>query len=349
MKHLLFCGGGSAGHVTPNLAVMDALRKTYRITYMGTGGIEKTLVEGAGYPFLQVDCPKLIRSFTPRNLTIPVRLIAAEKKACRLLRADPPDLVFSKGGFASYPAVRAAHRLHIPALTHESDLTPGLATRMMARLCKNVLTSFPETAERFRHGICTGSPMRRELFARSRTEARVRYRLWGERPVLLVLGGGSGSRTLNEAVRQNLNELLRSWRILHLCGRGNVLADPPPGYVQREYEADMGSAYAACDLVLSRAGSNTIFELLALRKPALLVPLARCSRGDQLANAAYFCDRGLCRMLAETELPRLAEALLALYRDDALRAALAHCQISDGTPAVVARIEALAPPENRSP
>ena len=189
VKYLLFTGGGSAGHVTPNLAVMQKLRGKYRLAYMGTGGIEKALLAPFGCPYYLVECPKLVRSLTPKNLTLPFRLRTAQKAALAVLERETPDLVFSKGGYASYPAVWAAAKLGVPVLTHESDLTPGLCTRLVAKKCTRVLTSFPETASRFANGVCVGSPIRSELFGKPRDRARKKYGFRGEKPVLLVLGG----------------------------------------------------------------------------------------------------------------------------------------------------------------
>ena len=339
MKHLLFCGGGSAGHVVPNLAVMQELRGECRLSYAGsTGGIEERLAQGAGYPFFGIPCPKLIRSFTPKNLTLPFRMVQSDGLALALLKELRPDLVFSKGGYASLPYLRAANKLHIPALTHESDLSPGLATRLAAGHCRLVLTSFEETARRFQNGRYVGSPMRKELFAGSPARARAKYGFTRGKPVLLVLGGGNGSRILNEAVRAHLPALLGTFQILHLCGKGGLLPDALCGYRQREYEPDMASAYAAADLVLSRAGSNTVFEALALKKPALFVPLERASRGDQLENARHFEALGLCRVLREGDLSALPEALSALLRDEALAARLKEAPIKNGTPAVIEAI-----------
>ncbi len=342
MKHILFCGGGSAGHVVPNLAVMNELKFSYRLSYMGTGGIEKQLVCGAGYPFFQVDCPKLARSLTLKNFNIPFALHKAQKNALAVLGKEKPDLVFSKGGFASYPAVWAAAKLNIPALTHESDLSPGLATKLIAGKCRYVLTSFPETANLFPNGRHVGSPMRKDIFRGDRERALHKYGFTQEKSVLLVLGGGSGSRALNEAVWQNLKQLLKSWQILHLCGKGNAPKEPPAGYVSREYETDMGSAYAACDCVLSRAGSNAAFEIMALKKPALLVPLEKCSRGDQLQNALYFQKKGLCRILHERSFEELPSALSALRDDATLRENLQNGNTQNGTPLILEIIKETA-------
>lgn len=338
MKYILFCGGGSAGHVVPNLAVMNELKYSYKLAYMGTGGIEKRLIAEAGYPFFEVDCPKLVRSFTLENLKIPFRLRAAEKHALAVLEKEKPDLVFSKGGFASYPPVWAAAKLGIPVLTHESDLSPGLTTKRVANKCRYVLTSFPETANLFKNGRCVGSPVRKEIFRGDRARALHKYGL-KEAPVLLVLGGGSGSRALNNEVRARLKTLLKDWQILHLCGKGNAIDGAPEGYVQREYESDMGSAYAASDCVLCRAGSNTVFELMTLKKPALFVPLEKCSRGDQLQNALYFQNKGLCGILHESELDTLPSALKALSRNAEIRENLRKSDVRNGTPMIIELIK----------
>ena len=343
MKRILFTGGGSAGHVVPNLAIMHELRYSYALSYMGTGGIEKRLVTSSGFPFLEVDCPKLVRAFTPQNLKIPFLLHRAKRMALAALKAAPPDLVFSKGGFASYPAVWAASKLGVPVITHESDLSPGLCTRLIAKKCRYVLTSFPETAQKFANGRWTGSPVRREVLSGERSRARKKFGLPKEGNVLLVFGGGSGSRALNEAVAHHLEALLPTLSILHLAGREaqEMRLEKGGVYLRKPFEEDMGSAYAAADAVLSRAGSNTIFELLALKKPALLVPLGKNSRGDQAENAAYFERRGLCRVLPEDRLEDLPAALSSLLLDRALRENLAASDHASGTERAIAAIEAV--------
>lgn len=339
MDKILFTGGGSAGHVIPNLAIMNELRYVCRVTYMGTGGIESGIIGKAGYPFFRVDCPKLIRSFTAENLKIPSRLRRAKKEALEILKKERPDLVFSKGGFASYPAVWAAHKLHIPVFTHESDLTAGLCTRLIAKKCRYVLTSFPETAQKFRNGKYIGPPVRREIFNGDAQRARRKFGFESQKPVLLVLGGGSGSVTINNAVRESLPSLLTHFDILHLCGRGNTIENPPIGYVQREFENDMASAYACADLILSRAGSNTVFEVILLKKPAVFVPLEKGSRGDQLDNALYFEKTGSCAVLRENALENLTDTLVAAQKNAAMKAALQNGKLKSGTNEIVSLIK----------
>ena len=342
MKTILFTGGGSAGHVVPNLAIMNEIRYSHRVIYMGTGGIERSLVEKAGYTFFEVECPKLIRSLTLKNLTIPSRLRKAKKAAMEILQKEQPDLVFSKGGFVSYPAVCAAYKLGIPALTHESDLSAGLTTKLIAKKCERVLTSFPETAKLFKNGEYVGSPIRKEILRGEKSRAKRKFSLAETKPVLLILGGGSGSKAINDAVRQNLKKLLARFDILHLTGKDNLVKSDLSGYVQREFEQDMGSAYAAADVVLCRAGSNTLFELLALKKPCVLVPLKKGSRGDQLENALYFDEKGLCRILYEENLDGIVKAVTAAYEDEGLKHALEYAHYENGLPHILSLIEKYA-------
>ena len=341
MKTILFTGGGSAGHVVPNLAIMNEIRYSHRVLYMGTNGIERSLVERAGYTFFEVECPKLVRSFTLKNLTIPFRLKKAVKAAKEILAREQPDLVFSKGGFVSYPAVAAAHKLGIPALTHESDLSAGLCTKLIGRKCERVLTSFPETAKLFKNGEYVGSPIRKEILRGERFRAKKKFSL-SDKPCLLILGGGSGSKAINDAVRQNLKKLLTQFDILHLAGKGNVIPFEGAGYVQREFEQDMGSCYACADVVICRAGSNTLFELLALKKPCLLVPLKKGSRGDQVENALYFEQKGLCRVLMQENLDSLVGEITATYRDESLKNALEGAHYGNGLSHILTLIEKYA-------
>ena len=342
MKTILFTGGGSAGHVVPNLAIMNEIRYSHRVIYMGTSGIERGLVEKAGYTFFEVECPKLIRSFTLKNLSIPSRLKKAKRAAMEILEREQPDLVFSKGGFVSYPAVCAAHKLGIPVLTHESDLSAGLTTKLIAKKCARVLTSFPETAKLFPNGEYVGSPIRKEILRGERSRAKKKFSLSEEKPVLLVLGGGSGSKAINDAVRAHLKQLLDRFDVLHLVGKGNLVLSDDSGYVQREFEHDMGSCYAAADVVLCRAGSNTLFELLALKKPCVLVPLKKGSRGDQLENALYFEEKGLCRVLYEEELDSIVKEVESAHQDDQLKNALNEAHYENGLLNILSLIEKYA-------
>lgn len=330
MKKILFTGGGSAGHVVPNLALIDALKDEADVCYMGTDGPEKNLVAALRLPYFQISCPKFIRGFSLKNLKIPSEFLKAEKKAAEGLKTFRPDVVFSKGGYVSLPVVFAARKMGIPCLTHESDLSPGLANKLMAKKCRYVLTSFPETADAFGNGKYCGSPLRRELFDGDRVAARKKYGFRSGKKVLLVFGGGSGSRAINEGLRKHVARLARQYDILHLCGKGNAVESNISGYVQKEFETDMADAYAAADLVISRAGSNTVFEILALKKPSLLIPLEGRTRGDQAENAAYFQKKKLCRVLRQSELDFLPEAIEDALKDEEMLSALAVSDFSGG-------------------
>lgn len=345
MKKILFTGGGSAGHVAPNLAIMQEfiLSGEADICYMGSNGIEKRLVSALKIPYFTIDPPKLKRSVCFSNLKIPFEFRKAVQKASEGLQAFGPSLVFSKGGFVALPVVVAAHKLKIPCLTHESDLSAGLANRLMARRCEKVLTSFPETADKFKNGKFVGSPLRLELFLSDRKSAREKYGFLQktDRKTLLVFGGGSGSKRLNDWLRSALPTLSKSYDILHVCGYGNERFANYPGYKQIEFEPDMGSAYAACDLVISRAGSNTVFEILALKKPSILVPLVAGSRGDQLENAEYFAKKGLVHILSEEHLSDLPSEIEKAFADQKMQELLSVSEFSIGNKNVLREIRKL--------
>ena len=343
MKKIVFTGGGSAGHVVPNIALMEELRDKYELFYIGTDGIEKRLITPLKIPYGEISCPKFIRGFSLKNLTIPFEFRRAVKSAEKALKDIQPDLVFSKGGYVALPVAHAAKRLKIPCLTHESDLSLGLANRLMSNKCDYVLTSFPETAESVINGRCVGSPLRRNLFGVDKDAARAKYGFTTKnKPVILVLGGGSGSVALNNALRQNLFSLCRKYYVLHLCGKGNAVESSVAGYEQREFETDMGSAYACADAVVARAGSNTVFEALALKKPTLFIPLQNArSRGDQIKNAEYFKKQGLCHVLLQKDVRLLEGAIDALIRDERLKRNLLSCEVSDGNQKIKECIEEL--------
>ncbi len=347
MKKILFTGGGSAGHVIPNVAIMEELLSTGEadVCYMGGGGIERELIAKLKVPYYGVDCPKLIRgggfSAFKNNLKIPFAFQKAVKKAEEGLRVFQPDLVFSKGGYVALPAVFAAKRLKIPCIAHESDFSAGLANKLSAKKCRAVLTAFPETAEKIKRGKYGGAPIRRSVLAAKRHIARKEWEIPRGSKVVLVFGGGSGSAAINEALRKSLKGLTESYLVLHVCGKGNVIESNLKNYRQYEFVADMGAAYACADVVVARAGAGTVFELLALKKPALLVPLEGATRGDQKQNAAYFQKLGLCRVLPQSELHRLAEEVQATAEDETLLEKLKNSNYAQGNARILGEIRAL--------
>ena len=332
MKTILFCGGGSAGHVIPNIALIEELKEHFKCVYIGTDGIEKDICAQNNVEFYQCNTPKLVRGKILVNLKLPFKLIKSVKHASEQLDKIKPDLIFSKGGYACVPAVLAAKKRKIAVITHESDLHPGLATKLIARRCNKVLTSFPQTAKKFGNGIYTGSPMRKNLFSADRAKALEYFGL-DFRPTIVVLGGGSGSKIINENVRKIAGKLCKEYNILHLCGKNNLADTNIYGYKQIEFARDMGLVYACADAAVSRCGSNTAFELIALKIPTLFIPLANsASRGDQIDNAENFKQKGLCCVLSEKELTSesLYSATRNIINDKKIKAALNKCDVKCG-------------------
>ena len=310
MKKIILTGGGTAGHVTPNLALIPALKKRdYEIRYIGSyQGIEKRLAENAGIPYDGISSGKLRRYFDLKNFSDPFRVLKGYGEACRLLKKYQPDVIFSKGGFVSVPVVLAAKRYRIPTILHESDMTPGLANRLCIPSAVKICCNFPETLQHLPKdkAVLTGSPIREELLQGDRLAGLQYTHLSAAKPILLVIGGSLGAVAVNQMIRSLLPRLLSSFQIIHICGKGHLDESliGRPGYVQYEYvDAPLKHLFAAADLAVSRAGANSICELLALRKPNVLIPLsAAASRGDQLLNAASFEKQGFSTVLKEEDM-----------------------------------------------
>lgn len=310
MKRILLTGGGTAGHVTPNMALVPRLKELgYEIQYIGSHkGIERKLIEEMGIPYHPISSGKLRRYFDLKNFSDPFRVIKGYAEASHLMRKLKPDIIFSKGGFVTVPVVLAAKRRHIPVIIHESDLTPGLANRLCIPSATKVCCNFPETLKHLPEdkAVLTGSPIRQELFSGSKEEGFKLCGFSGDKPVLMVMGGSLGAVAINNALRANLDALLEQFFIIHLCGKGNYDAslEGKAGYKQFEYaKKELPHLFAATDLIISRAGANAICELLALKKPNILIPLpASQSRGDQLLNAASFENSGYSYVLQEEDM-----------------------------------------------
>ena len=332
MKKILFTGGGSAGHVIPNLALMEELLSEGKtdVCYMATDGIEKRIIADWKIPYYTIACPKLVRgggwSAFKKNLQIPLALRRAVKAAEDGLKKCKPDLVFSKGGYVALPVILAARKLKIPCYAHESDFSAGLTNRLTARKCEAVFTSFPETASSIPNGKYSGAPLRRSLFSTTRAEARKKLDIPFHAKVVLVFGGGSGSAAINQAVRKHLKALTEKYVLLHVCGKGNGVQSNLNNYRQFEFVADMATLYACADLVIARSGAGTVFEVLALKKPALFIPLEGQTRGDQWENAEYFRRKGLCHILPQSSLDKLPTAIQKTLADEDL---LANLQASN--------------------
>ncbi len=308
MKKIVLTGGGTAGHVTPNIALLPALRQAgYEISYMGSyDGIEKRLIADFDIPYTGISTGKLRRYLDIRNLTDPFRVIKGFSEARKYLKSYCPDVVFSKGGFVSVPVVRAAAALGIPCILHESDMTPGLANRLCFPVAKKICCNFPETMQMLPEGkaVLTGSPIRSELAQGNRIAGLDLCGFTANRPVILVIGGRAAN--VNKAVRDALPRLLEDFQVVHLCGKDKIdnLLLTTSGYKQFEYvKTELKDLFAMADIVISRAGANSICELLALKKPNVLIPLpAASSRGDQLLNAASFEAQGFSLVINEDDL-----------------------------------------------
>ncbi len=343
-KTIVFTGGGTAGHVTPNLALIEKLdRAEWDIHYIGTNGMEKTLVEAVdGVTYHEIESDKLRRYLSVKTLAAPFHVQKGYLQAKKLIKELKPDVVFSKGGYVSVPVVAAA-KGKCPILTHESDYTPGLANRIDARFADRVLVTFEDTVPLVKDGkgVHTGTPIRPELYRGTREKALAFTGLSGTRPVLLVTGGSLGAESVNVAVRKALPTLLKTFDVVHLCGKGKVDDSVRyPGYLQYEYiREEMADLFALADIVCSRAGANAVFELLALHKPMLLLPLSGAStRGDQELNAQYFKSKGFAKVLLADEVSpeSVANELIALYGErEAYIQTMQSAKGVDGTEAIL--------------
>ena len=349
MKRIILTGGGTAGHVTPNMALIPGLKEAgFDIHYIGSyNGIEKRLIQDMGIPYYGISSGKLRRYFDVKNFSDPFKVMKGYTEASRLIKELKPNIVFSKGGFVTVPVVFAARRKKVPVIIHESDLTPGLANRLSIPSATKVCCNFPETLEHLPadKAVLTGSPIRQELFAGTRSEGLALCGFDGSKPVLLAMGGSLGAAAINLALRNNLTPLLKEFDIIHLCGRGNF--DPSlgdvKGYKQFEYaRAELSHLFAATDIIVSRAGANAICELLALKKPNILIPLpASQSRGDQLLNAASFENSGYSYVIQEEELvgDALLRAIQYVYneRDEYIQA-LSESKLNDAVSIITSLI-----------
>jgi UDP-N-acetylglucosamine--N-acetylmuramyl-(pentapeptide) pyrophosphoryl-undecaprenol N-acetylglucosamine transferase len=323
-KRIVLTGGGSAGHVTPNIALIPALKKEgFEIYYIGSyEGIEKKLIEDYNIPYFGISTGKLRRYFDPKNFSDPFRVLKGLREARTLLKKINPDIVFSKGGYVSVPVVRAAGLLKIPYIVHESDMTPGLANKLSMTGAAKICCNFPETMRVLPadKAVLTGTPIREELGMGSKQAGLELCGFTDDKPVLMVIGGSLGAQSVNETVRYALPRLLPHFNVVHICGNEKMdnLKLSVPGYKQFEYvKNELKDIFAMADIVVSRAGANSICELLALKKPNILIPLStKSSRGDQMLNARSFEEQGFSMVIDNDDLDEdiLLETIEELYR-----------------------------------
>lgn len=352
MKRIVLTGGGTAGHITPNIALIPLLQQRgYEVVYIGAkDSMEEKLIRPMGIPFYTVSVGKLRRYFDPKNFSDPFRVIKGVFEARRFMRRLRPDVVFAKGGFVSVPVVAGAYMTGIPAVLHESDRSPGLANKLCIPMCRRICTAFASTADLLGDkAVCTGLPVRNTLLHGSRAAGLSLCGFDGKKPVLLVMGGSQGAQAINETLRAALDALLARFNIIHLCGKGHVDTELEgrDGYFQMEYaDSQLPDLFAATDIVLSRAGATALFEFAALELPVLAVPLPLgASRGDQIENAKDFAARGWLHVLPQEDMTpqTLYAALEDLWKQrNTCRAALSQANMAGAAERVAAEIERAA-------
>ena len=299
---IIMTGGGTAGHVTPNLALVPKLKeKDFEIKYIGSyDGIEKEIIGDAGIPYFAISSGKLRRYFDMKNFSDPFKVMKGVIQANKILSKEKPDVIFSKGGFVAVPVVIAASMKKIPVVSHESDLTPGLANKLSAPFCDKLCVTFRGKGE------LTGTPIREEILKGNRLIGKEICKFKQDKEVILVIGGSLGAKNINDEVRYHINDILKNFNVIHICGKGNLdkSLNGLEGYKQFEYvKEDLPHLLKYADFIISRAGANVIFELLALKKPTLLIPLSKkSSRGDQILNAKSFAKEGYSLVLDEDEM-----------------------------------------------
>jgi UDP-N-acetylglucosamine--N-acetylmuramyl-(pentapeptide) pyrophosphoryl-undecaprenol N-acetylglucosamine transferase len=320
-KTILLTGGGTAGHVTPNLALLSGLRsRGFDICYIGSAkGIERELIGREGVRYYAIPVGKLRRYFDLKNASDIIRIKLGFLKALLLITKIKPALLFSKGGFVSCPVVWASWVCRVPVVIHESDISPGLANKLSLPFASRICYSFPETAAYVpkSKAVETGIPVRESLLRGSAEKGRSLCGFTGAKPVIMVIGGSQGAQAVNACVREALDTLLPEFNVCHVCGKGNAAPGLRPGYAQFEYvNAELADLFALADAVISRAGATTLFELLALKKPSLLIPLPlSASRGDQILNARSFEKQGFSRVLPQEKMTAasLTENIRAVF------------------------------------
>lgn len=339
MKRIFFTGGGTAGHVTPNIALIERmLQQGWEVHYIGSkGGIEESIVAELPITFHGIATGKLRRYFSWQNFLDPLKILFGLMQSLWLCIRLRPSIVFSKGGFVAVPIVIGAWLCRVPVIAHESDITPGLANKLCFPFVRYVCVNFQETEKYLGHSsaktpgnninkahskvIVTGSPVRTTLVEGDAERGRAFLGFSHTQPILLVFGGSLGAQAINDWVWGSLTALLARYQVVHIVGAGNINTSigleqragqttgpiqnsSVPHYCQKEFlQAEFGDVLAAADLVLSRAGANSIYELLLMRKPHILVPLtARASRGDQIINARIFESKGMSQVVDEDRL-----------------------------------------------
>lgn len=348
---VVLTGGGTAGHVTPNIALIEALRPNgWVIDYIGSkGGVEESMMAAIHIPYHAVSSGKLRRYFSWKTALDPFRILWGIVESYWLLRRLKPNVVFSKGGFVAFPVVVAAWLRQIPVIAHESDMSPGLANRLSFPFVDTLCVTFDAAKKHFKRQekvVVTGTPIRAQLFQGSKEKGLALCGFHAKMPCLLVVGGSQGAAVINQVVRQALSALCQTFQVIHICGKGKVddALVGQPLYCQWEYaNEELADLFAASSLVVSRAGANALYELLALGKPHILIPLSeRVSRGDQVQNARFFEQQGISTVIREEALTKdsLVTAVAADFAQcDQKVAAIKALRIVSATQTIVALLK----------
>lgn len=322
MKKIAFTGGGTAGHITPNIALIEELRKEYDILYIGMkNSMEEELIQQMGIQFIGINGGKLRRYFDFKNLTDVFKILLGFIESLLIFGKDRPKLLFSKGGFVSCPVVWAAWAWRIPIIIHESDISPGLANRLALPFARKIAYSFQETERYLQENkrVYTGLPIRKSLFEGDRNKGLKLCNFLGIKPIILIVGGSQGSKYINDIIRENLEELLKKYNICHVTGKGQIdnNLDEKEGYIQFEYVTDeLRHLLTMSDMIISRAGATFIFEILALKKLNILIPLSKkVSRGDQILNAKSFEKSHFSKVIQEDEGIDIIEAIENVFQN----------------------------------
>lgn len=324
---ILFTGGGTGGHIFPIIAIVREIKKIYlsediKIFYVGPKDeFGKMLLSQEGIKAKTIFAGKIRRYSNWKSLLlnfidicfkIPLGIIQSFFYIFFLA----PDLIFSKGGYGSMPVVLCGNFLEVPIFLHESDIAPGLSNRIASRFALEIFTSFPKT-EYFPVGklILVGNPTRREILIGSKEEAKILFKLTGEKPVILILGGSQGAQKINDTLLAILPEILKEFEIIHQCGEKNLKDVSSEAKVElsaslEKYyhlypflrEQELRRAYHAADLIISRAGSATIFEIAAIGKPSILIPISESAQNHQLKNAYFYSYTGATVIIEEKNL-----------------------------------------------
>lgn len=305
-KTIILTGGGTAGHIMPNLALLPEIEKAYdKIYYLGSkNSMEQNIIKNyKNITFIEIPTTKLIRKLTLKNLAIPFKLINSIHKTKKIIKSINPNVIFCKGGFVSVPVAIAGKMCKIPVIAHESDYSMGLANKIILKFANKVCTTFEDTANISPKCICTGTPIREQIFKGNKNNVLSKFDYSPSKPTVLFFGGSLGSRNINKIVTASIKQLTSKYNIIHIVGKNNQTDIKQKNYYQVEFTNHIEDFFASCDMVVCRGGANSLFEILALEKPMLIIPLSKAeSRGDQLENAEYFQKKGYAEVLLEENL-----------------------------------------------